>query len=206
MIVDETCTRFTEQLAAKQSTPGGGAAAAYAGALAVALGSMVGSFTTGKARYAEYEGTIQRLLDECERVRTRLLQLVDEDAAAFEPLAAAYAIPKEDPTRASMLEAATKEAIQAPLEMMRMTSLAVGILEELHACGSRMLISDVGCGAALAAGALRAAALNVFVNTRTLSDRVFADEVDTAADELLAEASRADALYGTVMNDMRNRE
>ena len=203
MIVDETCVGFAEQLASKQSTPGGGAAAAYVGALAAALASMVGNFTTGKQRYAEYESDIQRILAEAGRIRERLIALVDEDAQAFAPLAAAYAIPKEDPARADVLEAATKGAIVAPLEMMRQISQAIDVLDELLTCGSRMLMSDVGCGAALAAGALRAAALSVFVNTRALADRSFADAIDGEAETLLAHVGRADAVYETVMERER---
>lgn len=203
MMVDETCAQFASQLAAKQSVPGGGAAAAYAGALAAALASMVGNFTTGKQRYAAHEADIQRLLAESERARVRLLQLVDEDARAFQPLAEAYAIPKEDPARAAMLETATEGALEAPLEMMRQTAAVVDILEELQAKGSRLLLSDVGCGAALAAAALRAAALNVFVNTKTLQDRACADAANAEADALLANAVGVDALFEAVRMQLR---
>lgn len=203
MMVDETCAQFASQLAAKQSVPGGGAAAAYAGVLAAALASMVGNFTTGKQRYAAHEADIQRLLAESERARVRLLQLVDEDARAFQPLAEAYAIPKEDPARAAMLETATEGALEAPLEMMRQTAAVVDILEELQAKGSRLLLSDVGCGAALAAAALRAAALNVFVNTKTLQDRACADAANAEADALLANAVGADALFEAVRMQLR---
>lgn len=203
LMTDDSCTAFAQALASKQSTPGGGAAAAYTGALAVALGSMVGNFTNGKKRYAAYEADIQRLLEEGEGLRARLLQLVDEDASAFEPLAKAYGMPKDDPARAAVLEEATKGAVAPPLEMMRQISQVIGLLEEMHACGSRMLISDVGCGAALAAGALRAASLNVFVNTKALTDRAFAEKVEAEADALLANAPRADALFSVVAAEVR---
>lgn len=199
MIADETCAEFAAQLAAKQSVPGGGGAAAYAGALAVALGSMVGNFTAGKERYAAFEPDLQRMLAESEAIRQRLLELVDEDAQAFEPLSKAYGIPKDDPSRAAVLEEATKSALVAPLEMMRQISAAVSILEELQEKGSRMLLSDVGCGAALAAGALRAASLNVFVNTKALQDRAYAEAVNDEAEALLANAAQADAVFCAVL-------
>lgn len=198
MMDDLTCTQFTQDLAAKQSVPGGGAAAAYAGALAVALGSMVANFTAGKPRYAAFEEDIQRTLTDSERIRTRLVSLVEEDARAFEPLSVAYGIPKDDPNRAATLEKATKGAVEAPLKMMRQIADAITILEELGEKGSRMLLSDVGCGAALAAGALRAAALNVFVNTKALQDRAFAEAINAEAEALLQNAPRADALYDEV--------
>ena len=202
-MMDKSCTEFAAVLAAKQSVPGGGGAAAYAGALAVALCSMVGNFTTGKKKYAEYEDDVQRMLAEGEEVRARLLELVEEDAAAFFPLSQAYGIPKEDPTRAEVLEKCTKDALAGPLEMMRQIARAIELLEEMNVKGSRMLISDVGCGAAIAAAAMQAASLNVFINTKSLADRDFAVSVEEEADSLLASAARADAVYSQVAAQIR---
>lgn len=202
-MMDKTCAEFAEALAAKVSVPGGGGAAAYVGALAVALCSMTGNFTTGKKKYAAYEADIQRMLQEGEEVRERLLELVDRDAAAFLPLSEAYAIPKEDPGRTEALEAATKAALSAPLAMMQEIARAIELLEEMQEKGSRLLLSDVGCGAALAAAAMQAAALNVFVNTQSLTDRTFAETVEAEADDLLAYVSRAQAVVVSVAQTIR---
>ena len=202
-LMDGSCTAFADALAAKVSVPGGGGAAAYVGALGVALCSMVGNFTTGKKKYAEYEADIQRMLAEGEEIRARLLELVDEDAEAFFPLSQAYAIPKEDPTRAEVLERCTKHALAGPLEMMRQIARSVELLEEMQAKGSRLLLSDVGCGAACAAAALRSAALNVFINTNALADRDFATRVEAEADALLAYVPRAEAVADAVCASLR---
>lgn len=202
-MTDLTCEEFAAALAARESVPGGGGAAAYAGALAVALCSMVGNFTAGKPKYAEHEEDVQRMLADGGRVCARLLELVEEDAAAFEPLSRAYGIPKDDPSRAAALEEATKGAIEPPLEMMRQIARAIELLEEMNAKGSRMLVSDVGCGAALAAAALRAASLNVFVNTRGLRDRAHAEAVEAEADALLAYVPRAETVADEVAAGIR---
>ena len=202
-MMGKSCTEFADELAAKVSVPGGGGAAAYVGALAVALCSMVGNFTTGKKKYAEYEDDVQRMLAEGEQVRTRLLELVEEDAAAFFPLSQAYGIPKEDPTHAEVLEKCTKDALAGPLEMMRQIARGIELLEEMNIKGSRMLISDVGCGAACAAAAMRAAAMNVFINTKSLQDRAFAQTVEDEADKLLAYVPRAEAIADEVMAGIR---
>ena len=203
-LTGKTCAAFADALAAKASVPGGGGAAAYAGALAAALGNMVGNFTVGKKAYAEVEDDVRRLLAEGDDARARLLALVDEDAAAFEPLARAYGIAADDPGRADALEEATRGALLPPLEVMRQAAHVVELLEEMGEKGSRMLVSDVGCGAALAAAALRAASMNVFVNTKGLRDRAFAAEVEAECDELLAYASRADALAERVAAGLRS--
>lgn len=203
-MMDGSCAGFAEALAAKTSVPGGGGAAAYAGALAAALCSMAGNFTVGKSRYAEHEEDVQRLLAEGERARTRLLELVEEDAAAFEPLSRAYGIPKDDPARADALEEATRAAIAPPLEMMRQAARVVELLEEMNEKGSRMLVSDVGCGAVLAAASLRAASMNVFVNTRALRDRAHAEAFEAEADELLEYVARAKAVADGVLAGIRS--
>ena len=202
-MMDKSCTEFAAELAGKVSVPGGGGAAAYVGALSVALCSMVGNFTTGKKKYAEYEEDVQRMLAEGETVRARLLELVEEDAAAFFPLSQAYGIPKEDPTRDEQLEKCTKDALAGPLEMMRQIAKAIELLEEMNVKGSRMLISDVGCGAVCAAAAMRAASMNVFINTKGLKDRDYAAKVEAEADELLAYVPRAKAVADEVAAGIR---
>ena len=193
-LTNRTCEGFAEVLASKESVPGGGGAAALVGALGVALCSMVGNFTTGKKKYAEYEDDIQRMLKDAEVLRTQLLAQVNADAEAFYPLSVAYATPKDDPKRGEILEAATINACQAPMEMVRLCAKCIDLLSEMLIKGSKMLISDVGCGALCCKAAMESAALNVFVNTKTLSDRAVADkmenEVNTLLDKYLPEAER----------------
>lgn len=204
-LTEESCAGFARALAAKEAVPGGGGAAAYAGALAAALCSMVGAFTSGKARYAAVEGDVRRMLDEAQDAREQLLALVDEDARAFEPLSRAYAIPKEDPGREAALEGASRGACVAPLETLRQCARVVGLLEEMGRKGSRMLLSDVGCGAALVGGAARAAAMNVFVNTRPFAGRPWAVEAEEECDRLLGECeSRARRLADEVAASVRS--
>ena len=203
-LTDKGCAAFAAALAAKEPVPGGGGAAALAGALAVALCSMVGNFTTGKKTYAAVEADVQRMLDKAQDVRVRLLGLVEEDALAFAPLAEAYGIPKDDPTRAEVLEAATKGACAAPIEMMRQIADAIELLEEMGEKGSRLLISDVGCGALLARAALEAASMNVFVNTKSYKQAEWAYAFEKECNELLDEyIPRAEACAADVMSRIR---
>jgi formiminotetrahydrofolate cyclodeaminase len=203
-LIHRSCEEFARVLAAKEAVPGGGGAAALVGSLAVALCSMVGHYTSGKKAYASVEEDIARMLDEAERLRLRLLELVDEDAEAFYPLSQAYAIPRDDPRRSEVLEDATKAACAAPVEMMRYLCKAIELLEEMGEKGSRMLLSDVGCGALLCRAALEAASLNVFVNTKTMADRAFAESVEAECDALLAEyGPRAEACAAAVMKRIR---
>ena len=203
-LVDISCRDFAAELAAKKSVPGGGGAAAMVGALGMALGSMSGVFTAGKEKYADVEDDIQRMLADAEQIRCRLIDLVDEDAAAFFPLSQAYGIPKEDPTRAETLEKCTKDALAGPLEMCRQICKALDILEEMAAKCARLIVSDSGCGATLCRSALEAAAMNVFINTKTLADRAFAEEVEAEVDGMLSTyIPKAEAVAASVMDYIR---
>lgn len=185
MLTDNTCKEFTAALASNKPVPGGGGAAALAGALAVSLCAMAGNYTVGKKKYADVEAEVRDLLTECEELRLRLLNLVEADAEAFEPLSKAYAIPKDDPARETKLEEATMCAIKAPLAMMDACADVLELLDSMLDKCNRMMISDVACGAILAGAAMKAASLNVFVNTHSLKNRLKAEEFEMTADKLL---------------------
>ena len=108
-----------ESLASKAPAPGGGGAAALVGAVGVALGNMVGSLTVGKKKYAAVEADLRALNARAEVLRRRLEALVQADAEAFLPLAAAYGLPKETPEqqahKAAVLEQALDGACSARL-------------------------------------------------------------------------------------------
>lgn len=203
-LTNRSCRDFAAELASKASVPGGGGAAALTGALGAALCSMVGNFTVGKPKYADVEARIQELVEGAESLRQRLLDLVEADAEAFAPLAKAYAIPKDDPNRDAVLEEAALAACQAPVEMVRFSSQAIDLLEEMAEKGSRMLLSDVGCGALLCLAAMESAAINVFVNTATLRNRETAIQIEAEVDALLGiYRPRAERLAGSVCQAIR---
>lgn len=203
-ILDMSCSDFASALAAKRSVPGGGGAAAFCGALAAALGSMVGNFTVGKKRYAAYEEDVQALIAAADDARGRLLALADEDSRAFGPLARAFSLAADDPRRPAALEEGALEALQPPLAMMREIVAVIDILEEMNLKGSALLRSDVGCGAAFAEAALLAASMNVYVNTGILADRARAASVEAECEGLLAQRDRAMALAQAVADDLRH--
>ena len=199
-----SCREFAEELAAKKSVPGGGGAAAMVGALSAALCSMVGNFTAGKKKYAAYEADIQRILSEAEGLRQCLLALVEADAAGFEPLAKAYAIPKEDPGRDAVMEQATLQACAAPMQMLFACGDVMLLLEELLEKGSRLLLADVGCGAYLCKAAMECAAMSVFVNTGTLQNREMAAKLEKQVEDILrVYLPRADRIAASVTACLR---
>lgn len=203
-LTNYSCAAFAEALAAKTSVPGGGGAAAMVGALSAALCSMAANFTAGKKKYAAYEEDIRRILVEAEGLRQCLLTLVEADAAGFEPLAKAYAIPKDDPQRDAVMARATLGACAAPMEMLIVCCDVLHLLEELLKKGSRLLLADVGCGAYLCKAAMESAALSVFVNTGTLKDRKTAESMEKQVDRILQTyLPMADAIAASVTASIR---
>lgn len=198
-----TCREFCSRLASSDPTPGGGGASALAGALGAALGGMVASLTMGKKKYADVQEDMERLSAETKALSTRLLELAQEDARAFTPLAQAYRMPKNTPEeqarKAEVMEKALYEASLPPLEMMRAASRALDLLAELAEKGSALALSDVGVGAALCRGALQGAILNLQINASSLADREKAEELNREAGCLLREGiEKADRIYARV--------
>ena len=194
-LMNLSCEGFLEELASKAAAPGGGGASALVGAAGVALGSMVGSLTVGKKKYAAVEADIIALNVRAETLRKRLEALVQADAEAFLPVAAAYKLPKETPEqqahKAAVLEKALDRACAVPLEVMT-------------ACGEGIALarSDAGCAALFCKAAMQAAGLNVKVNTRLMADKARADALEASAEQLLAEfVPQADTVYQNVSNE-----
>ena len=195
-----TCEDFLEKLASKSPAPGGGGAAALVGAAGVALGNMVGCLTVGKKKYADVEADILALNARAEALRLRLEGLVQADAEAFTPLAAAYGLPKSTPEeaahKAEVLETALAAACDVPLQIMAACGEGIDLAAEYAAKGSVLAISDAGCAALLCKAALQAAGLNVTVNTRLMADRAHAAACDEQAAALLeAAVPKADEVY-----------
>lgn len=192
-------SEFLEQLASAAPVPGGGGAAALAGALGMALGNMVGSLTVGKKKYAAVEDEIKALNGKAAVLREELLDLVEKDAEVFEPLSRAYGIPKDDPSRGQVMARVLKDAAEIPLQIMKKCCAALELIEAYSEKGSVLAISDAGCGAALARAAMESAALNVYINTKAMEDRQLAEALNTEAHAMLKEyGAKAAAIYESV--------
>ena len=203
-LAELSCLQFSERLASKASVPGGGGAASLMGALAAGLGGMATNLTVGKKKYLPYEEDHMRIIARSNELRQRFLKLIDEDAAAFEPLAAAYSMDRNDPSFAQHFRTVTLGACRAPFAMMECCAELTVLLEELLEKCSVLILSDVGCAALAVRAALEAAAMNVFVNTRALpGDREAEDLEERAADLLREYIPRSEEVSDSVMRHLR---
>lgn len=201
---EKSCMDFCAALASDAPVPGGGGAAALSGALAASLCAMAARLTMSKPAFADRAGEINALVTQADDLRLRLLRLIDGDAEGFLPLSQAYSIPRDQPDRAETLRRATLAACQAPAEMMEALAQCTALLETLLQNCSRLMLSDVGCAAALCAGALEAAAMNVFVNTKSLKGDPEAEALALRVSRLLDDClPRARAVSGQVLSLLR---
>ena len=194
------CREFVSVLASDAPAPGGGGAAALVGAIGTALGNMVGSLTVGKKKYADVQDEIIALKAKCDQLQKDLLDQVEADEVNFLPLAKAYGIPKDDPTRDAVMEEATLIACSTPIKIMELCCEAIDCIKIFADKGSRLAVSDAGCGAVVCKAALQAASLNVFINTKTLKNRDKAEDLNRHANVML---NKYGQLADEIFNDVK---
>jgi glutamate formiminotransferase/formiminotetrahydrofolate cyclodeaminase len=165
-----TLDGWVDELAGGSPTPGGGSAAALTGVLAGALVVMVARLTIGRKAYAAVEPRAREILAEAETLRGELRRLVDEDAAAYTGVSAAYKIAKDDPARPRAIDAALLDAARTPLETVRRAARLLALAGEIADIGNKNARSDALVGQGLARAALAGAAENVRVNVESLGD------------------------------------
>ena len=204
------CNKFTEVLASGDPVPGGGGASAMVGALGVALGSMVANLTVGKKKYADVEEEIIRLRKRAGELQDQLLILIQKDADNFEPLAKAYGMPKETEeqkqAKAEVMEKALKDACSVPLEIMKLCCEAIDLHEDFAHKGSTLAVSDAGVGVEFCKAALRGASLNVFINTKLMTERDYADKISKEAEDMLDKyVSKADEIFEYVQGFLKEK-
>jgi len=203
MYINDSLVEFNDKLASAEPTPGGGGASALIASLGVGLGIMVGSLTVGRKKYADVEEQIIELIESAKILQTKLLALVDEDAKAFEPLSKAYSLPKDEPNRDAIMEDCLNLAASVPLQIVNLSCEAICIVEKFSKLGSKMAISDAGCGASACRSALESAALNVFINTKLMKDRTVAESINSEVKEKLEKyIPIAESIYNEVYGCM----
>ena len=203
-IAQKNCVDFVDVLASKAAVPGGGGAAALAGAIGMALGSMVCNLTTGKKKYAQYEEAIQEILVKAGKLQEELLSMIDKDAEGFYPLSKAYGLPtpteEEKQYKAETMEKCLKVACEVPMNIVRLCHDSIKLHEELVDKGSKLAISDVGCGVQCLRAAILSAQLNVIINVNSMKDREYAQKIDRECNQLVEDGVKiCDEVYKKVL-------
>jgi formiminotetrahydrofolate cyclodeaminase len=169
-----TVSGFLDAMGSKEPTPGGGAAAAIAGATGAALIAMVGRLTVGKAGFEDLDDRMQALVERADGARAEFLALGDQDAEAFGLVMAAFRLPKESDVekaaRVDAIQRGLEHAASVPLEIARRAVDLMELAEDATAMGNPNAASDGMTAASMLLAAVIGARANVEINASSLKD------------------------------------
>lgn len=193
-LIDQTLRAFSDGVASSAAVPGGGSAAAYAGALGAALTAMVGRIAERK----EATAATAALIAEADNLRADFLRLVDDDSAAFAGVREAMKLPKatddEKKARTERLQSALLAASRVPLEVAKTSRRLLDLCEKTMGSAPSATVSDIGVGALMGEAAISGAALNVMINLASITDsaqvKALSEDLDRAVDGAEAQRKR----------------
>lgn len=206
-IKDGTIQKFLDDLASSAPTPGGGSAAAVMGAAGAALVSMVCNLTIGKKNYANVEADMQRILKQAEKLRGEITGMIEGDVAAFDKVMSAYGLPRESDDqkakRTEAIQAALKHAADVCLACAKTCAEVVQLTRETAEKGNLNVISDAGVAVLAAHAGVKSAALNVYINAKSIKDQPFASARLAELEKILAASgSTSDGVYELVKSKL----
>ena len=168
-------------------TPGGGSAAALAGAIGASLLAMVAGLPKSRAATEEDVERLQAAGRRCAAIAGDLTTLVDRDSEAYDLVVGAYKQPKgtdeEKAARSAAIQKAMRAAIAAPLDVMRACAAAAEQGVVVAALGNPSASSDVRVGFELLGAGLRGAKLNVEINLGSVKDAAYVETVRRDVEE-----------------------
>jgi len=197
-----TLEQFLDELASAAPAPGGGSAAAMAGAAGAALVAMVARLTIGRKNYQDVNAEFENILPRAEARRAELIQFIQLDADAYSRVMAAYQLPKTDDAeknaRAAAIQDALQEAANVPLRVARACAQILEMSAIAAAKGNKNAASDAGAGAVMAEAGLQMALLNVEINLGLIKDHTFVAALRAALEPLKESAAKRQAILDTV--------
>lgn len=163
---------FLDDVASKNPVPGGGSVSALAGSLAAALCSMVANLTLANKNYTKVHSKISKVLEETEKLRNHLYELIEEDSLAYQAVADAYKTKDKKQTQSAL-----KKAAQTPLEIAKTASELLEPLEVLEQEGNKNAVSDCGVARHMIEAAIKGGILNVEINLKYIEDQEFVQKL-----------------------------
>jgi glutamate formiminotransferase/formiminotetrahydrofolate cyclodeaminase len=199
-------SNFLDELASIKPTPGGGSAAAYTGAMAAALISMVSRLTVGKKKYEAVDAQMQEILLQAEKIRIKMKDHVQQDADAFEDVMKAFKLPMENPSqekaRMKAIELATHNAALVPMQVAQLNLKTLALAERAVALGNINAISDACSAGALAIASIKAAGYNIRINLSNLNDEVTVESMQKQLEQL---EQRASSIENQLLISLKDR-
>jgi len=185
---------FLGALSSDAPTPGGGTAAAAAGAMGSALAQMVSALTLSKEKYAAAHDAVRPIREAAETARAEFLALAREDSEAYDDVVAARRLPKDTDeqkaARAERIARANRRAAEVPMQTARAAVRLLAALPDLVEKGNPNAASDVGAAALLLDACAEGALLNVGINLSGIDDAALVAELQKETAVLQEESGR----------------
>lgn len=180
-LIEMNLVEFANETASESPAPGGGSISAYIGSLGISLATMVANLSSHKVGWDDQWEVFSDWAEKGQKLKDRLLYLVDEDTRAFNKIMDAFGLPKqsdvEKAARSSAIQDATKFAIEIPLEVMRLSLESMDVIGKMAEIGNPNSVSDAGVGALCARSAILGAFLNVKINASGYKDAAYVERV-----------------------------
>ncbi|PJE67346.1 hypothetical protein COU95_02965 [Candidatus Shapirobacteria bacterium CG10_big_fil_rev_8_21_14_0_10_40_9] len=179
IIKNHTIKQFLDDLASEKPTPGGGAAAAMAGAIGAAL---VGKVT----RLTKENPEVLKIAEKADKLRSELLELSDKDCQAYNEVVKAYRLPKESQSRQEKIQEDLKNAAEVPMETAKKSLEVLKLASFVAVSGNQNAVSDARCAIELATGAIYGALENVRINLSLIKDEKFVEKFKEEIEKILS--------------------
>ena len=194
---------FLAELGSDSPAPGGGSAAALAGAIAASLCEMVCRLTLGREAYKDVWAVIEEAQVRAASLGSRLRELIDEDAQAFNSVMTARRLPRgteeQKAARERAIQEGTLRSARVPLETLEYLAALADLAAVCAEMGNPGCLTDAGSAAQMIRAGAVAAAWNVRVNLPSVRDAKLKEELGSNAARLLegdSESSRGGGCHG----------
>ncbi len=206
-LVKLTVEEFSKVMASDAPAPGGGSAAALAGALGSGLTAMVSALTIGKKKYADVQDLVTATQAKANALQEELVAAIDSDTEAFNVISAAFGMPKgtdeEKAARSAAIQEGLIACIESPLRIMELSAEAVKLAEGICGKANASAASDLGVSVLMLGTALRGAWLNVLINLGSLKDKEKAEVYRAKGEAILESAGLSDKLFAKIEESLR---
>ena len=198
--------QFLTELASSSPAPGGGSVAALSGALSAALSAMVCNLTIGKDKYQDVEKDIKKSLKKIEKIKSKLIELIDLDTNAFNEVIKAFKMPKKTEEdikkRKNAIQKGYKKAAMIPYKTAKTCQMILDIAQLLVEKGNKNSITDVAVSALMANSGVKSAILNVKINLGSINDQKYVKEISK---ELTQIEKQSDIQTDKIMTNILNQ-
>lgn len=204
-LVSMSLSDFADETASESTAPGGGSISAYVATLGISLAGMVANLSSHKRGWDERWQEFSDWAEKAEHYKTRLLQLVDADTAAFTRIMEAFALPKatdaEKAARTEAIQVATKYAIEIPFTVMETAYASMKVIKEMVEIGNPNSVTDAGVGALCARSAVIGAFMNVRVNALDYKDKTYTEMLIKRGNDVQEKAMALEAEIIGMVNE-----